>query len=204
MQAWKAWTFAPWITINKAPVLTKGRGRNLVVPPFFTVCSHKLPFKYTHPVKIIQSICEYSDKITAATPLQSTFAKSQVRCRAQRGIPYKLPLRLSPAGYSLLVSLISTCSPQRWYTEYNNVIKKCQVIIFTILTPLAFSFNVCITTRKDDTALRDQIQKAMIVYFGIRQMGFTDLYFELKMQSTKIQTKNRDAPYKSLPIFIIS
>lgn len=137
MQAWNAWTFAPGIT-KKAPVLTKGRGRNLVVPPFFTVCSHKLPFKYTHPVKIIQSICEYSDKITAATPLQSTFAKSQVRCRAQRGIPYKLPLRLSPAGYSLLVSLISTCSPQRWYTEYNNVIKKCQVIIFTILTPLAF------------------------------------------------------------------
>lgn len=84
------------------------------------------------------------------------------------------------------------------------MIKKCQVIIFTILTPLAFSFNVCITTRKDDTALRDQIQKAMIVYFGIHQMGFTDLYFELKMQSTKIQTKNRDAPYKSLPIFIIS
>lgn len=53
-----------------------------MVPPFFTVCSHKLPFKYTHPVKIIQSICEYSDKITAAAPLQSTFAKSQVRCRA--------------------------------------------------------------------------------------------------------------------------
>ena len=48
-----------------------------------------------------------------------------------------------------------------------------------------FSFNVCITTRKDDTALRDQIQKAMIVY-GIRQMGFTDLYFELKMQSTNL------------------
>lgn len=65
------------------------------------------------------------------------------------------------------------------------MIKKCQVIIFTILTPLAFSFNVCITTRKDDTALRDQIQKAMIVY-GIRQMGFTDLYFELKMQSTNL------------------
>ena len=40
---------------------------------------------------------------------------AKVRCRAQRGIPYKLPLRLSPAGYSLLVSLISTCSPQRWY-----------------------------------------------------------------------------------------
>ena len=29
-----------------------------MVPPFFTVCSHKLPFKYTHPVKTIQSICE--------------------------------------------------------------------------------------------------------------------------------------------------
>lgn len=101
------------LELQKAPVLTKGRGRNLVVPPFFTVCSHKLPFKYTHPVKTIQSICEYSDKITAAAPLQSTFAKSQVRCRAQRGIPYKLPLRLSPAGYSLLASLISTCSPQR-------------------------------------------------------------------------------------------
>ena len=127
---WFSLKIAPGIT-KKAPVLTKGRGRNLVVPPFFTVCSHKLPFKYTHPVKTIQSICEYSDKITAAAPLQSTFAKSQVRCRAQRGIPYKLPLRLSPAGCSLLVSLISTCSPQRWYTEYNNVIKKCQVIIFT-------------------------------------------------------------------------
>ena len=98
------------------------------------------------------------------------------------------------------------------------MIKKCQVIIFTILTPLAFSFNVCITTRKDDTALRDLIQKAMIVYFGIRQMGFTDLYFELKMQSTNLSvpfgfqsfflfvfhTKNGDSPYKSLPVFIIS
>lgn len=80
-----------------------------------------------------------------------------------------------------------------------------------------FSFNVCITTRKDDTALRDQIQKAMIVY-GIRQMGFTDLYFELKMQSTNLSVPfgfqsfflfvfhipKWDSPYKSLPIFIIS
>ena len=58
----------------------------------------------------------------------------------------------------------------------------------------------------------------MIVYFGIRQMSFTDLYFELKMQSTNLSvpfgfqsfflfvfhTKNGDSPYKSLPIFIIS
>ena len=147
MQAWNAWTFAPGIT-KKAPVLTKGRGRNLVVPPFFTVCSHKLPFKYTHPVKIIQSICEYSDKITAAAPLQSTFAKSQVRCRAQRGIPYKLPLRLSPAGCSLWgfpQATFSLPSLLLYYMKYTNCFFVCQEILILLwqLKVAEYYFLLC-------------------------------------------------------------
>ena len=130
----KRLNFRPW-NYKKSPRPNKRTRAKSRGTTFLHSLLTQTAFQVHASCKIIQSICEYSDKITAAAPLQSTFAKSQVRCRAQRGIPYKLPLRLSPAGCSLWGFPQATSSLPSlllYYMKYTNCFFVCQEILILL------------------------------------------------------------------------
>ena len=102
---------------QKNLVLRKGRGYNLVLPPFFANSSRCLPLRVSNNTPAL---------LTCATPSQPTaihpflrysiyivrIRYASIRCEARGCIRNKLSMHLSSTGYFLFVPLILTSSRQ--------------------------------------------------------------------------------------------
>ena len=161
-----------------------------MLPPSFTEDSH--PSALASPVHQ-----PYSDTITCAHPVAAYW--SSVRCAAQRGIPIRLPMRLSSTGSFLFVPSYGTCSCHS-LCLFIVIIKQRRMKCQEKATQLFTSAKESVTVHSvHSNTLRDA-QKLYLWYnFARAILGFSYILHENTSRDRGCLKSNKNRHFLNIP-----